>query len=242
MVALVLASCAGLVYGYFATRRVLGIEEGMPRPSLDGREVRALFSSIFFTTLLVALLSNVDVLLAKHYLSPELAGHYGALSSVGKILIYGVGAFVTVLLPLASAARARGSGAERSVLALSLSAIAAASFSAWALFSLYPSLVVSMLFGARYLDIAPYLGTFTIAMGCIALSLALINYFVAVRNTSFMYALALGIVAEVVLIVGSHDSLAAITEMLVIASLSLLVLLGLNYFFTQTRASMSNRV
>ena len=242
MVALVLASCAGLVYGYFATRRVLGIEEGMPRPSLDGREVRALFSSIFFTTLLVALLSNVDVLLAKHYLSPELAGHYGALSSVGKILIYGVGAFVTVLLPLASAARARGSGAERSVLALSLSAIAAASFSAWALFSLYPSLVVSMLFGARYLDIAPYLGTFTIAMGSIALSLALINYFVAVRNTSFMYALALGIVAEVVLIVGSHDSLAAITEMLVIASLSLLVLLGLNYFFTQTRASMSNRV
>ena len=232
ILALVCASLAGFIYGHFATRKLLNIEEGMSQVSMSGIEMGAQFSVIFITTLLVALLSNIDVLLAKHYLSPELAGHYGALSTVGKILIYGVGAFVTVLLPLASAAYARGEGGERRVLGLSLLGISLLSFCAWALFTLFPQLVVSILFGADYLDITSQLSSFSIAMGCIALSLALINYFVAVRNRSFLYLLLIGIVAQIMFIVGNHDSLGAITQMVVAGSFLLLILLGLNYFVT----------
>ena len=228
MLALVLALAAGWVYGHVATRSVLRIEKGMTHEE-EGGALRSMFSAIFITTLLLALLSNIDVLLAKHYLSAETAGHYGALSTVGKILIYGVGAFVTVLLPLASAAHARGQGGEKRVLFISLAVIVLSSLVAWAFFSLFPEFVVGTLFGPRYLDVAPHLGAFTIAMGSLSLSLALINYFVAVRNTSFMYFLALGIGAEFALISLGHGSIAAITEMFVAASIFLLALLSLNY-------------
>ena len=160
-----------------------------------------------------------------------LAGQYGALSTVGKIILFGVGAFTTVLLPMASAAHARGAGEEKRLLVLSLSITTAAVVSAWAVFSLFPTAVITVLFGARYLPIAGYLGTFAIAMGCITLAIAFINYFVAIRNTSFMYLLGFGILLEVMFISLNHGSLGAITQMLVASSAILLALMGGNYFW-----------
>lgn len=233
MIALVVASLAGWFYGEKMTRKVLALGKESATVVQDGRAMRTIFASILFTTLLLALLSNIDVLLAKHFLSAELAGQYGALSTVGKIIIYGVGAFVTVLLPLASRARAEGAGGERKLLALSLSTIAVASLTAWGIFSLFPEFIVSLLLGVRYLPVAEHLGMFSIAMGCMALSLALINYFVAVRNTSFLYVLGAGIILEIVLIALSHDSLGAIAQMVVAASVITLALLVGNYLFAR---------
>ena len=238
MLALVLASCSGLVYGFFATRAALGGNVGPRESTIDRRSIRSLFSVIFITTLMLALLSNIDVLLAKHFLPTFLAGQYGALSAVGKIIIYGVGAFVTVLLPFASAAHARGDGGDKRILGLSLFAIGVSAFAAWALFSVFPELVVSILFGARYVAIAASLGTFAIAMGCIALSTALINYFVAIRNTSFVYLLMLAIAAEIALISFDHGSVEAVTRMLVVSSVLLLSLMCGNYFFTAKKISI----
>ena len=186
------------------------------------------------TTFLLALLSNIDVLLAKHYLPGEIAGHYGALSTAGKMLLYAAGAFVTVLLPLASEAHERGKGGAR-VLSLSLGIIAAGSLLAWGLFSFYPELVISLLFGERYLDVAPYLGFFTIGVAAVALSLALINYFVAVRNTSFLYLLAFGIALEVGLVVRGHENLATVVQMIVTGSVILCILMVSNFLFLPKR-------
>jgi O-antigen/teichoic acid export membrane protein len=231
MVALVLAQISSWIYGYYSTRSTLSISKDTMRPLLDGRGIGISFSAILLATFLLTLLSNIDVLLAKHFLPAVLAGQYGALSTVGKIIIYGIGAFTTVLLPMASAAHARGNGEEKKILALSLSVIALASFCAWALFSIVPTFIVSLLFGVQYLPIAAHLGLFSIAMGCVALVTALINYFVSIHNSSFMYFLALGIVIEVALISYSHDSLGAITAMLVVSSAILLALMSVNYFF-----------
>jgi hypothetical protein len=86
-----------------------------------------------------------------------------------------------------------------------------------------------MFFGVRYLAIASELGFFSVAMGCIALSTVLINYFIAIRNTSFLYFLGFGILLEVLFIVFNHSSLRSITNMLVISSTIILFFLGINY-------------
>ncbi len=233
IVALVCAQGAAWLFGFLVTRSALNLKERTPLQAVDSRPLQLFFSVTLLTTLLLALLSNTDLLLAKHFLPSALAGEYGALSTLGNIIIYGVGAFTTVLLPMVSAAKARGEGGERRILRLSLSVIAGAALSAWALFSLFPTVFVSLLFGARYLPIAPTLGHYAIADGCIALSIALINYFVAVRNTSFLYLLGLGIALEVGLIYFNHASIATIAVMFIISSTLLLGLMSANYFLTQ---------
>jgi O-antigen/teichoic acid export membrane protein len=239
MIGLVFASLASWAYGYRATRAVLTPQQA--QADSQATEVvisTSLFSTILFTTLLLALLSNVDILLAKHYLSAEAAGQYGALSTLGKILIYGVGAFITVLLPMVSAAHAKNDGGGVKILALSLSVIAASSFCIYLAFLLYPDTIVHLLFGTRYTGIAEHLAEFSIAMACIALATAFINYFVAIHNTSFLYLLAFGIVTEAILIASNHTSLATITQMLVISSMFLLGLMVTNFLlFVRTGAT-----
>ncbi len=230
--ALVVAAVVSWVFGFIVTHKLLKKET--ETEVLTSRIPTTFYAivPIFVTTLFLALLSNIDVLLAKHFLTPALAGEYGALSTVGKILLYGSGAFITALLPFASAAYAEGRGREHRILALSLAIISAASAAAWAFFSMFPGFVVSLLFGASYLNIAPYLGTFAIAISCMALSIVFINYFVAVRNTSFMYFLGAGILIEIALIIWNHGTIQNITNMFVISSVALLALLIANYFLT----------
>ena len=234
IVALVCAQAASWLFGFYATRTRLGLAQvpaGPESAPFDPRPLRLFFTMTLATSFLLALLSNTDILLARHFLSGTATGEYGGLATLGNIIAYGIGAFTTVLLPMAAAAHARGAGGERRILRLSLSIITLCVVFAWAIFTIYPSLIISLLFGARYLSIAPVLGHYAIAEGCMALSITLINYFVAVRNTSFLYFVGLGIVAEVVLICINHASIADITAMLIASSVFLLALLAFNYFF-----------
>ena len=228
MAAVVIAQAAAWAYGFVAMHAILSPMQSTEH-SLNGPHLRATFSTILITTFLLALLSNIDVLLAKHYLSSFTAGEYAALSTIGKILLYGVGAFVGVLLPMASAAHARGQGEEHRLLFLVLGIIALSTLGACALFSTFPSLFVSILFGSRYAGIAPQIGIYMLAMGCIALTGAFINYFVAVRNTTFVYLLGTGIVAQVILLVYRHADLADFTRMVLYSSIILFVAMVGNY-------------
>ncbi len=230
--ALVCAQAATWLFGFLATRSTLNLSRDTQHQSVDSRQLRLFFSVTLATTFLLALLSNTDLLLAKHFLPGTIAGEYGGLATLGNIIAYGIGAFTTVLLPMASAARAQGNGKERHILRLSLVVIALAAFVAWFLFSFFPVFIIGLLFGARYLPIAPILGRYAIAQGCIALSLALINYFVAIGNTSFLYLMGLGIAAEVALIWLNHASILTIATMLVASSVLLLMLMTFNYLFT----------
>ncbi len=221
VIALVCAQCISWLYGYLMTRRRLAQSASASSIAPDV-SFRALYLSLLLTTFLIALLSNTDLLLAKHFLSADQAGEYGALSTMGNIIIYGIGAFTTVLLPLAASARAKGEGDERRILLISSVIIAVCACAAWLLFTLVPGVFISLVFGAKYLSIAPLLSRYAFAEGCTALSLGLINYFVAVRNSSFLYVLGAAILAEIILMYLYHSSIASVATMLVVSALLLL--------------------
>jgi O-antigen/teichoic acid export membrane protein len=244
--ALVLGYACGLVFGFFALRKKFKkrFKKATATDSegdfhahhhtaafikkLRGPLLRA-YPALLLTTLLLALLSNVDVVLAKHYLSDSDAGLYGALSTIGSIIVYGITAFVTVMLPMAAESHAR-KGKSGQVLALSLSFIAFVAICAVLFFSLFPTFIVWVMFGARYLSIAPYLGLYAVAMLFEALSIALANYSIAINNRTFLVAFLAGIALELGLVALYHSTIGAVVMMVVISSAALFVLLALNYF------------
>ena len=235
--ALVLAQIATWIYGSIAMHRKLAITpKSKSESEQDVKTLGVIFTSLLFATLLLTLLSNMDVLLAKHFLSPLLAGQYGALSTIGKIVIYGISAVTTVLLPMVSAAHASGNGGGERVLGLSLAAIAAGSFVIFAVFALFPGFFVHALFGAAYAPIASDLAIMAFAMGFVGLSTALINYFIAIRNTSFMYLLTGSLVIETILISAYHTSLYTIASMLAISSVLLFIAMCINYQIIRARS------
>ncbi len=233
MAAVALGSLLSVVYGYAHLRRLPESEATAESPALDWHGYRAAFAA----TLLIALLSNIDVLIAKHYLSAVDAGFYGVLSTTGKMLIYGISAFISVVIPAAADAHARGDGSESRVLRNSLLVITLISAAVLVIFALVPELVVSLLFGARYLPVAPLLPYFGIGMYLFAVATNLANYFIALHHQRFVYAFALGVAVEILLLLTFHDSLAEITGVIVASGLIVVGLLATE-FATRARRTV----
>ena len=234
--ALVLATLASYWYNKFRLAKKLPHTAGnFPRSAdqaPDFKSVWPSFSLAFWALLLLALIGNLDIILAKHYLPAYWAGQYAGLSIAGKIILYGVGSFVIVMFPLVSAAHSAGDGGEQKHLLQSLRIISLLSFVAIAVFAAAPKLVVMILFGPKYLSIAPYLAVSGLAMYFVSLATVLSNYFVAIHDRRFIPPLSLALIAQFFLIAIYHQTIASIIWAEVFSMFLAALLLSFTYLYT----------
>jgi glycosyltransferase involved in cell wall biosynthesis/O-antigen/teichoic acid export membrane protein len=135
-----------------------------------------------FVSVLVGLSSisflSMDVLLAKHFLTPTEAGEYSLLSLVGK-MIYFLGSLTSpFLLPLVS----RNEGANKNsqkVFSYTLLGTAAITFLGYIAFGVFGAITVPLLFGAKTHAITQYLPTFCFAFILFSLSQVIVTYYQA---------------------------------------------------------------
>lgn len=243
MAALVIAALLAYGYGILQIRKK--ITNGKP----DGTRVpwKEIFAGkeryiglTFATTLLLAVFVNIDLIMAKHYLAPAIAGQYAALSVLGKIITYGTGAFLTVLFPMVSASRSAGDGHASKYLGLSLAVVGGAALALVALFSFFPQAITGLLFGNQYVAVSPFLVYFGIAAGFSALSTIFIQFFLASRSHSFIYPLAVCTLAEVVGIAIFHGSIIQIVLSSLATSVLLIIAMVLVYAFYKPAVAVHN--
>ncbi len=170
---------------------------------------------VLLTALLLALTSNIDVVLVKHYFSAEEAGYYAAASLFGKIVVFVSSPIAIVLFPKASGESASG-GAAR-ILRESLIYTAAIVVFVVMAYFLVPSLVVSLIFGPKFSPVAQLIGMFGVAMAFFALANVFITYDMAVKKMRFLYIVLCATLLEVAAILMFPVSLAAIIKILVLS-------------------------
>jgi O-antigen/teichoic acid export membrane protein len=183
----------------------------------------------------VTYLFNVDVILAKHYLSAEAAGIYAAGSVLARA-VYFLGLTVAgVMFPEVATLHARNQAhfhvVDRSLLLLGLIAIGLA-----AAYLVLPGLVL-LPYGHGYDPVRPYLGPFAVALGLLALSNLLVNYFLSVDSRRFALPLAGACVLETVLVVAFHRGVAQIVAVLVVSMAALFAALGALYVADRARGA-----
>jgi O-antigen/teichoic acid export membrane protein len=98
----------------------------------------------------------IDVVLARHLLAPSLAGSYAAASTAGKIALYLSVAVPIVAYPRFAAHHAAGTGARRQLLH-AFALVVALGVLASGVMTLFPHVIVDLLFGHRYASAAPLL-------------------------------------------------------------------------------------
>jgi O-antigen/teichoic acid export membrane protein len=177
----------------------------------------------------VQILYNQDVILAEHYLNSHDGGIYGGLNKIGTILFFLTLSVSQVLFPRVVEAVAKEQHPGRLLLASAgiLSTLAAG---ALLVFAAVPGLVVGVLFGPSFQDAIPYV----LPVGVIGLALSLDNllvqFFMAVHDRVFVPILALGVVAEGVLIFLFHARVGQVVLDVLVALLGLLVLLSVRCY------------
>ncbi|MDQ6774360.1 MAG: oligosaccharide flippase family protein [Candidatus Dormibacteraeota bacterium] len=227
-VALLAGAAYGFVVGLYTVRDVLALAPERVRL----RSMARFALTAAAGTVGVILLYNVDVVLAKHYLSPHDAGIYGGLNKIGFIVFALTLSVSQVLFPRVVEAVASQRHPGR-LLLLSAGLISFLGLGAVAVFGVAPGLVVRVLFGPAFAAARPYV----LFMGLIGLALSLDNllvqFFMAVHDRVFVPLLGSACVLQATLIVLFHatigqvvaDVLSTVTILLLALALRFLLLL-----------------
>ncbi len=215
-------ACAALVYRKIpAAQRTAGTETK--------------FSLSFYAASLmkgfsIAMVLSVDVILAKHYLSPYDAGVYALLSTIGK-MIYFFGSLLNVfIVSMVSRAMGKGRGPEKEFGKIFVGT-AFLSISAGLGLSLFGWFLAPLLLGASALTIVPYLIPYSIAMTLFTLATTIVLYQLA-RERYFFPAislvLSLAMLASMVL---HHSSVAVFVQTAVAFNVIYFLIIAASHIF-----------
>jgi len=151
-------------------------------------------------------LFNIDLVLVKHFFSPEDAGNYAAVAILGRSIFYLPGAIILAMFPMVSESHTlnkdtHGLLNKALLFTLLLSGVGLV------LFFVFPSQLMGLLMGKKFIATAPLLRIFGLAMLPFALLNILINFNLAKHSTKFVYTLVFGCLLEVFLMYLYHNTL-----------------------------------
>ena len=180
---------------------------------------------IFCVTALV----NVDLIMAKHFLTPLQAGHYSALSTIAKIIFYFSGPIVSVMFPMISDLYEKKERHFHLLLTTFL-AVFGASAVILVIFNLGPIFVIKTLYGSDFVDVWPFLSSMGLVMLLYGLSNVLINYFLSINQMKFVPILIFFTILEIILLSFFNHSISQFVIVLMLTQVSLLISLLAIYF------------
>ena len=151
-------------------------------------------------------LFNIDLVLVKHFFSPEDAGNYAAVAILGRSIFYLPGAIILAMFPMVSESHTLNKDTygllnKALLFTLLLSGVGLV------LFFVFPSQLMGLLMGKKFIATAPLLRVFGLAMLPFALLNIVINFNLAKHSTKFVYTLVFGCLLEVFLMYLYHNTL-----------------------------------
>ncbi len=178
--------------------------------------------------LALASLYNMDVILVKHFFSPEEAGVYSSVVMLGRIIFFGLGSVQLVMFPLSSEKFENG-GDSLGIFKKSLLLVVAGAVVGVLAYFLFPSILVKVFFGSGYLSAVPYLGLFAVFMGLYAVVDLFSRFSLSIRNFRPAAVLVVFAILQTGLICFFHQTLFQIIFVNMGTMVGLLLALGFNY-------------
>jgi len=192
--------------------------------NLEIREILSYSSLAFLAVLAYTTMWNIDVILVKHYLSPLEAGQYSAISVLGKIVLFAPGAIGMVIFPKAAEKHEKGEG-HFHVLLKGLGLTLLISGGIVLVYALFPEFIIKIIYGTKYLSVAPYLWRYGLAMMFFSLASVMVNYSLSIGKTDiFLYLLGLLATEIALLSLGSKNIPTIITMLTGVSILGTIVL------------------
>lgn len=224
----------GIFFGLILTNIVIFLVSYAPLRSTIrstascGGKIEDLFRyaiPVFLANFGFAVLTQVDLILVRHYFPPAEVGVYASAAVLGRAIMYLPASLILALFPMVAEAHARNQSPTH-LLVKALAYTIALAGTGTLVYSLFPKLVIGILFSYKYAEAAPILGLYGLAMLPMGLLLILINYNLARARVRFVnYFLFLAIL-QICLILVFHQNFTQILWIVfVCGTLSLLTIL-----------------
>lgn len=176
----------------------------------------------FLAMLLYASLWNMDLILVKHYFPPAIAGQYSVISVVGRIALFSTMAVGLVVLP-----KATKSGKNWKMLLKALGFTLIVLGVVLALYYFVPEFILNVLYGSKYLNLAPYIWKYGLAMSFLGMVNVMMNYGLATDNFKIVYCMIFGGLMEILGIALYPESIWSVINVVVWATFAVFFLMFL---------------
>ncbi|MCZ8196080.1 MAG: sugar isomerase [Flavobacterium sp.] len=196
--------------------------------SLEVKPIIAFFALTAFYELTQIIINNSDILLVKHYFNNEQAGLYASLALIGRVVYFVAWMFVMLLLPKVIQLKKDGVDTLPILFKYVLYVVLLSTVIVLGAF-LFPELVVTIMFGEKYLPIAFLLWKYALATSIFAIANIFAYYFLSINKYIPVVISAVLGLTQIVLIILFHNSLEQVVVMQIVAMLILLVF-QLSYF------------
>lgn len=221
MIGLVVAAFAGWYFSgiYLKIKKT---EKNIKVP--DVRPMFLFVLPVALQTLAATSLYSSDVILVKHFFSSHDAGIYSAISTLGKIIFFGVGPIGSVMFPIVARRHSRGED-YKTVFIYSALATLFLSVAVLLIYWLFPSLVITALYNSSYLEAKNLLVFFGLFMSLFTFVTLLINYSLSLGKTKVVLLPLLAAVMQIIIISIFHQSLFSVIAVSVAVITLLLIAL-----------------
>jgi len=191
-------------------------------------EVYQYFFPVGMTLLCFMVLTNIDLILIKHFFTPIEAGYYSIAQMIGKIILFLPIPVIMVMFPKLTALHGQGR-TEEGLSILKQSLMIALIFCGSAVFIglLFPSLLIKVVSGKAHLECVPLVKFFCINMSLFSFTFILLYYHLSTQQRGFLYPLFFLTIGQTGFILLFHKTL---TQVLFVMGIVALCLFGINVY------------
>lgn len=223
-----LSSVIPLILGFQQISKYLNKKLIRPIPRIQKKITTILFNRqlllILFSTLGLTLLNNVDIVIAKKFLSSMDAGIYGSWSLFAKIIFYFLGPLISISFIFFSSENAR----HKDTFHLSIVVLLIIALFSYFFYSNFGPFAINIFFGNKFMGVLPYLKQASIA-GSLYACIAFTNYYFVAKKCKEAFILPLFVPIYLVLLIFIDKSISSIISLNITFSLFLTVLYLFSY-------------
>jgi O-antigen/teichoic acid export membrane protein len=141
---------------------------------------------VALTLFVMVVITNIDVVLVKHYADDVAAGEYSVGAVISRIAVFVPGVLLSVLFPQVSQNSADGkSSIVTLAVVMGLTILLSGSLLLIILF--FPEFIIKLFFGEKYIAASEVLVIISLAMSEVAVLSVIFNFLLAKRMYAFLY-------------------------------------------------------
>ena len=196
--------------------------------SLSRNDLLRFATPTLLTYLGLTIINYQDLVIVRRFFPPVEVGMYAALSTLGKIIFFGISTVMTVAFPIIAESFEKKAKTNMKIFLTLITSLGLAVVTVFAYF-MRPILFVKLLFGNEYLAISPMLGLMGILVSIYSINYVITMILLAKHQTQVWLICIILASLHTGLLLRFHDSLLTIMMMGILANCLLLSLLTLYY-------------
>lgn len=208
-------------------------------PAIEQKEISHLKKFVVVTAfyeLTQILINNGDILLVKHFFNSYDAGLYSSMALIGRAVYFVAWMFVMLLLPEVVRLHKEGSD-TRKIFFKYLGMITGLVTAVVLINLLFPKLIITILFGESYIEVAGMLWKYALASSLFALANVFVYYFLSLDKYVPVVIAGIFGILQLAAIFFNHETLEMVVEAQIFVMLILLILQAA-YFIYQNKSTI----